>query len=180
MGSFRPEEVGDEGSDFGVGLAGEIVEPLELVGINVFLVECDVEFALDFGAGTLGIPQELDELFVATAIKTFGNVVHEGTGGPLDLVFESEVPGQLAFFGDAVNQMRQFPAHLPRLDVFEAFYFKGYFLVPGSWFRVPGALWMIDGESIELTDTSRSISGLSPMPLSNNVLCNNGDFAKCW
>ena len=97
VGSFGPEEIGDEGTDFGAGLAGEIVETLELIGINVFLVQCDIEFALDLRTGTLRIPEEFDELLVATVIKTFGNVVHDGTGGTLNLVFESEVPDELLF-----------------------------------------------------------------------------------
>ena len=69
--SFGPEEVGDEGTDFGVGFAGEIVELVELVGIDVLLVQCDTEFALDLRAGTLGIPKEFDELLVAPAIEAF-------------------------------------------------------------------------------------------------------------
>ena len=97
MGSFGPEEIGDEGTDFGVGCAGEVVEALELIGINVFLVQCDIEFALDLRAGTLGIPEEFDELLVAAAIKTLGDVVHDRAGAPLDLIFESEVPDELLF-----------------------------------------------------------------------------------
>ena len=101
--SFGPEEIGDEGTDFGVGLVSEIVESLELVGIDVFLVQCDIEFALDLGTGTLRIPEEFDEFLVASAIKTLGDVVHDGAGGPLDLIFESEVPDELSLIGDAVN-----------------------------------------------------------------------------
>ena len=77
MGSFGPEEIGDEGTDFGVGCAGEVVEALELIGINVFLVQCDIEFALDLRTGTLRIPEEFDELLVAPAINTLGDVVHD-------------------------------------------------------------------------------------------------------
>ena len=65
--------------------------------------------------------------------------MHDGAGGPLKLIFESEVPDELFLLGDAVNQARQFPAHLPRLDVFEACDFHGLgvcslFLVLCSWF----------------------------------------------
>ena len=50
---------------------------------------------MDLGTGTLGIPEEFDELLVAPAIKTLGDVVHDRAGGTLNLVFESEFPDEL-------------------------------------------------------------------------------------
>ena len=60
------------------------------------------------------------------------------------MVFESEVPDELFLLGDAVNQTRQFPAHLPRLDVFEALDFHGFFAF-GSLFVVLGSSFFVLG-----------------------------------
>jgi hypothetical protein len=43
---------------------------LELLFSDVLLVESDVEFALNFGAGTLSISKKADELDVAAAVET--------------------------------------------------------------------------------------------------------------
>ena len=96
VGSFGPEEICDEGTYFGVSFVSEIVEPLELIGINVFLVQCDIEFALDLGAGTLRIPEEFDEFLVAPAIKTLPPArslltlqpSESASSGPLELPFK--------------------------------------------------------------------------------------------
>lgn len=47
MGSFGTEEVGDEGADFGVSPGGKVIELLEPILTEIFLVECEVELALD-------------------------------------------------------------------------------------------------------------------------------------
>ena len=98
---------------------------MELIRSNVLLVEGDVEFALDFRTGSLGIPEKFDEFLVAASIESFGNVVHDGAGGPLDLVFESEIADEIALLGCLINLPGQLSGQLPRFDFFEALDFHG-------------------------------------------------------
>jgi len=117
-----------------VGVGCEVVELMELIRSNVLLVEGDIEFALDFRTGALGIPEKFDEFLVAASIESFGNVVHHGAGGPLNLILESEVAEKVALLGCLINLPGQLSGQLPRFDFFEALDFHEFVL--GSLFLV--------------------------------------------
>ncbi len=70
------EKVGDESANLGVCLGGKVVEPLEVFGVEVALIQRDLKLALDFRAGALRVAQKLDEFSVASTIETFRDVVH--------------------------------------------------------------------------------------------------------
>lgn len=60
-------------------MSGEFEEGVELFLRDVFLVEGNVELALDFRGRSLGVPQKANELGVASSIKAF-NLAREVIG----------------------------------------------------------------------------------------------------
>lgn len=117
------EEVGDEAAHFRAGLTCEIGELLKPVRIDVLLIQSHVEFALNLRAGTLGIPQEPDEFLVASTVKALGNVVHDRTGGPLNLILQAEVLGKRTRPRCVIHLTCEFPPQLPTLNTLETFDF---------------------------------------------------------
>lgn len=50
----------------------------ELRASDVLLVQGDVQLALNFGTGSLGVAEEADELAMGLGIESLGDVVHDG------------------------------------------------------------------------------------------------------
>ncbi len=72
--------IGDKAAGLCSWVSDKFVKILEMAVVEVALVQGDAELALNLGAGPLGIAKEFDELRVASAIKAFGDVVHNRTG----------------------------------------------------------------------------------------------------
>lgn len=66
---------------------GQLVQLSKLLLRGIGLIERQIQRTLDFRTRTLGITQKFDKFCITAAIKALCNVMHDGTGSALDLVF---------------------------------------------------------------------------------------------
>lgn len=50
-----------------------------------------MKFALHLGTGTFGISEESHKFRIRSRIKSFGDIVHNGSGCALDLILQPEI-----------------------------------------------------------------------------------------
>ena len=128
---FKFLQVLDECADFGPYQPRLLIQGGEFRFSDVALVQCDVEFALDFGARPFGLVQKANEFGFASAAKPC-DVVHDRSRRRRTW---SRKPKSrpLALFGCGVHDCRQIARELPCFDIFKSLDFQ----VCGSVNREP-------------------------------------------
>jgi hypothetical protein len=94
-----------------------LVETVKLLPRDVEMIKVYVKVRLDFRCRPPRINQKLDELPVALAIESLGDIGHHRDGCSSHLIPQSKVFGQLTSFRHLVNSLRKLPSFFPGIDI---------------------------------------------------------------
>ena len=116
-GDFGFAEVSHETADQARNALGQLVGLIELSLSDVGLVECTIELIFDFTGGAFGMGEKLNELAVASALKSLGDIRTDGDCRAADLVNQREIGGKRLGLGKSIDGLSQLARRLPRLNV---------------------------------------------------------------
>ncbi len=112
----RPE-ISSKPKHHTLNLASFFVNPSKLRFGDVALILGDVKMALEFGSGSEGVVQKLNEFRVGARIEPLSDICHNGYRRFSSLVSKAIISGKLFIRGKLIHRLTKLSGALPCLDI---------------------------------------------------------------